>query len=304
VSKRNVPRLTHKLQLPWGDIKGPVPAISPSNTYVNRNRKAAMKIALAQLSIKDNIEDNLERAVKVIMEAAANDADLVLFPEIQLHKFFPQYRNVPVAGMEINSPCVQAICDACRKYHIMAAPNFYLAEQGRCYDATVLIGRNGEIIGIQKMVHIAQAEGFYEQDYYTPADDGFQVFDTPEGRIGMVICFDRHYPESIRTEALMGADLILIPTANTAEEPSEMFEWEVRVQAFQNSVAIAMCNRTGKEGEMNFCGESLIVDAKGNVAAKAGREEEILYCAVDLSAVKGIRAAKPYTSLRRKSVYC
>lgn len=101
------------------------------------------------------------------------------------------------------------------------------------------------------MVHVAQAEKFYEQDYYTPSDDGFKVFDTIYGKIGIVVCFDRHYTESIRTEMLMGADLIVVPTVNTKAEPSEMFEWELRVQAFQNSVAVAMCNRVGTEGQ-NF----------------------------------------------------
>ena len=112
------------------------------------------------------------------------------------------------------------------------------------------------------MVHIAQAEQFYEQDYYTPSDEGFKVFDTEFGKIGIVVCFDRHYPESIRTEVLRGADLILIPTVNTKAEPSLMFEWELRVQAFQNSVILAMCNRVGPEGNMCFSGESIVVDAR------------------------------------------
>ena len=92
-------------------------------------------------------------------------------------------------------------------------------------------------------------------------DVGFKVFETEFGKLGIVVCFDRHYPESIRTEALKGADLILIPTVNTKAEPSEMFEWEVRVQAFQNSTIIAMCNRVGAEGDMDFSGESIVVDA-------------------------------------------
>ena len=81
----------------------------------------------------------------------------------------------------------------------MAAPNFYLREDGGRFDATQLIGSDGALIGRQKMVHIAQARQFYEQDCYTPSDDGFQVFDTPHGRIGVVVRFDRHYPESIRS---------------------------------------------------------------------------------------------------------
>ena len=71
------------------------------------------------------------------------------------------------------------------------------------------------------MVHIAQAEQFYEQDYYTPSDEGFKVFDTEFGKIGLVVCFDRHYPESIRTEVLRGAELILIPTVNTKADDTE-----------------------------------------------------------------------------------
>ena len=82
----------------------------------------------------------------------------------------------------------------------MAVPNIYLNEGGRFYDASILIGRDGGIIGIQKMVHIAQMPQFYDQDYYTPSDEGFRVFDTDIGKIGIVVCFDRHYPESIRSE--------------------------------------------------------------------------------------------------------
>lgn len=91
---------------------------------------------------------------------------------------------------------------ASKRYNIISVPNIYLEEE-KNYDASLLIRKDGEIKGIQKMVHIAQARQFYEQDYYTPSNDGFKVFDTEYGKIGIVICFDRHYPESIRTEALM-----------------------------------------------------------------------------------------------------
>lgn len=159
------------------------------------------------------------------------------------------------------------------------------------------------LAGVQKMVHVAQADKFFEQDYYTPADDGFKVFEMEFGKIGLVICFDRHYPESIRTEALMGADLILIPTVNTKAEPSEMFEWELRVQAFHNRVFIAMCNRVGMEGEMDFSGESIIVDANGNTVLKADDREQILYADIDLAQSCEIRGRRPYTNLRRKELY-
>lgn len=101
----------------------------------------------------------------------------------------------------------------------------------------------------------------------------------------------------------MGADLILIPTVNTKVEPPEMFEWELRVQAFQNSVAIAMCNRVGCEGKMDFSGESIVVDADGNVVLKADDEEQILYVDMDITAAGKIRQSKPYTELRRTEMY-
>lgn len=100
-----------------------------------------------------------------------------------------------------------------------------------------------------------------------------------------------------------GAVLILIPTVNTKAEPSEMFEWELRVQTFQNSVMPAMCNRVGAEDEMHFSGKSIVVDAHGNVLTKADDTEQIVYVDADLSTVKKIRASKPYTQLRHQEFY-
>lgn len=129
------------------------------------------------------------------------------------------------------------------------------------------------------------------------------MFETEFGKIGIVVCFDRHYPESIRTEALKGANLILIPIVNTKAEPSEMFEWELRVQAFQSSVAIAMCNRVGVEGEMFFSGESIVVDENGNVIKKADDAEQILYAEIDLEKSEKVRAQRLYTQFRRTEFY-
>jgi len=264
-----------------------------------------MKIALAQIKNEGTIKDNLEKSILLIRKASENGADLILFPEVQLTEFFPQYEKKDVSRyrLQIDSDEVKAIRAACKEARIIAVPNIYLDENGCAYDASVLIDNNGEVIGIQKMVHIAQAKQFYEQDYYTPSDDGFRVFETEFGKIGIVVCFDRHYPESIRTEVLMDADIILIPTVNTKSEPSEMFEWELRVQAFHNSVAVAMCNRVGTEGEMIFSGESVVVDANGNVIAKADDKEQILYADIDLHESEIIRKSRPYTNLRRVELY-
>lgn len=264
-----------------------------------------MRIALVQISNSGSIELNLEKSINAIQAAAGHGADLVLFPEVHLTEFFPQYpgQNVKKYQTPMNSPVIEAFRDVCKKSHIMAVPNIYLYENEQCYDASLLIDRKGEIAVIQKMVHIAQANQFFEQDYYTPSDDGFKVFHTDVGNIGIVVCFDRHYPESIRTEALKDADLILIPTVNTKSEPSEMFEWELRVQAFHNSTMIAMCNRVGKEGEMDFSGESIVVDANGDVIVKADDREQIVYADIAPEQSWAIRSARPYTQLRRTEFY-
>ncbi len=264
-----------------------------------------MKIALCQMKMSEYESKNIIKSLEYIKKASENNVDIIIFPELQLTKFFPQYKGLDVKGKStvLNGKILDSFCDVCAKYKIAAVPNLYLRDDDKYYDASFLIDKKGNICGCQKMVHIAMAENFYEQDYYCPSDEGFKVFETELGKIGIVVCFDRHYPESIRTEVLMGADLILIPTANTKAEPLEMFEWEVRVQAFQNSVAIAMCNRVGKEDNMCFAGQSIITDAKGTVIVKADDSEGLFYGEIDLAESRKIRGQKPYTNLRTPKFY-
>jgi predicted amidohydrolase len=264
-----------------------------------------MKLALFQERLTIDVVANEQKALSAIAQAAGEKADMIVFPELQTSLFFPQYSGLDVRdrSFALDSPFIQELCESCRAHRIMAVPNVYLYENGHYFDASILIDKTGRILGIQKMVHIAQAQQFYEQDYYTPSDDGFHVFETEFGKIGIVVCFDRHYPESIRTEALLGADLIIIPTANTREEDLEMFEWELRVQAFHSSTAIAMCNRTGKEDQMDFAGESIVVDANGKTLAKANADEQLLYCDIAPEQSAHIRSSRPYTSLRRPDCY-
>ena len=151
-----------------------------------------MRIALAQMKTYKNMQDNLNKSIKLIKEAANHNADMILFPEVQLTEFFPQYKGKDVEKylIKIDSKEVRQLQEASRKNSIISIPNIYLEENRKPYDASLFIGTNGKIQGIQKMVHVAQAEKFYEQDYYTPSDDGFKVFDTIYGKIGIVVCFD------------------------------------------------------------------------------------------------------------------
>ena len=264
-----------------------------------------MRLALAQMKMSESMDENFSKTIWFMRQAAEKNARIICFPEVQLTPFFAQYENIDVSAYIIKDDdyYVREMCRLCKELKIYASPNFYIEENGRRYDMSLLIDDDGQIVGKQKMVHVAQCENFYEQSYYMPSEDGFQVFDTSLGKIGIVVCFDRHYPESIRTEALCGADLIIIPTANTKEEPSEMFQWEVRVQAFQNSVYIAMCNRVGIEGKMDFSGESIVVDYNGEMIACADDKEQLLIADINLSDATKVREQKPYMKHRRPQFY-
>lgn len=264
-----------------------------------------MKLALVQPTLVENMQTNVENSLAAMTTAAGKGANVICFPEIQLSPFFPQYegKSAKHYALTLESDIVKKLQQKCAELGVHAFPNIYLQQEDKFYDATLAIGPSGELLGIAKMVHIAQVPCFYEQDYYEPSDTGFQVFSTPYGNIGVVVCFDRHYPESIRTCVLKGADLIIIPTANTKAEPTELFEWELRVPAMQNGVFMAMCNRTGLEGEMDFSGESIVVAPNGDVVVKADDQAQILYADINLSHTQEARLKRPYLPLRRPDVY-
>ncbi|WP_455537822.1 carbon-nitrogen hydrolase family protein [Terrisporobacter sp.] len=270
-----------------------------------------MKLAMAQISMELDIDSNYEKTVEYVEKA--KDCDLLFFPEIQLGPFFPQYEksNLQKAlGKDISKFCITMddkriaeLKKLSKKNNLYLSPNFYIEENKKRYDMSLFINSRGELEGVSKMVHILNAKRFYEEDYYTPSEDGFKVFDTSYGKVGIVICFDRHLPESIRTCAMKGAELIIIPTANTKAEPLDIFEWELRVAAYQNNVFVAMCNRVGKEGKMDFAGESIVIDCNGNLVFKADDKEQLVTADIDLSKCKNSRKNRPYINLRRREMY-
>jgi len=264
-----------------------------------------MKLSLVQMKMSADIMDNYQKSIDKIKEAASNGADIILFPELQFCKFFPQFprQNVKHFAWSVDDPRIKQIQQLSKDLQVVIIPNIYLKEDDKYYDASIVIDTSGEIIGISKMVHIAQIKYFYEQDYYTPSDSGFKVYNTKKGKIGIVICFDRHYPESIRKCAIEAADIVLVPTANTKSEPMELFAWEMRVAAYQNNIFIAMCNRCGKEDEMDFAGESIICNPNGDVIYKAGYDEELITKDINIKEIDKIKISKPYLTLLRPEFY-
>ena len=255
-----------------------------------------MKLAMAQMRMSASTAENLDKTLQFIRQAGQAGADLIFFPELQLSPFFPQYekRDASPWLMTLNGPEVAAIRNACREARIHACPNLYLLQREHRYDVSLMLGGAGELLGMSKMTHIAQAKYFYEQDYYDPSDDGCRVYETHFGKTGIVVCFDRHHPDSVRSCAKQGAQLILIPTANIQGEPLDLFEWEVRIQAYQNTAFIAMCNRVGTEGDVTFIGRSMLAGPDGKLLFMAGDQEELLLLDVDLEQAAQERANRPW----------
>ncbi|MDO4497982.1 MAG: carbon-nitrogen hydrolase family protein, partial [Bacteroidales bacterium] len=184
-----------------------------------------MKIAMAQMAIGEDVAENLRKSIQYIEEAAGK-ADFIFFPELQLTPFYPLHplKHWGVERKELaftfQSEEVKALRDAARKADIWVSPNLYMDDSftnplsGVTYpyyrDMNLVFNPEGKLVETASMVHVLGVEDFWETDYYDPSDDGFKVVETPMGRIGIVICYDRHLPESIRTCALKGAELIII----------------------------------------------------------------------------------------------
>ena len=242
-----------------------------------------MKLAMAQMCMESTAAENLEKTLRFMERASALNADLLFFPEVQLSPFFAAKRGQDASRwlMRADGPEISAIREKARELGLCVSPNLYLEENGKAYDASLMIGPDGEIMGVSKMVHIPQAENFWERDYYCPSDTGFHVYDTPKGKVGIVICFDRHVPDGVRSCVRQGAELVIIPAANLTTENLGIFEMELRALAVQNRCFVAMCNRVGQEGELCFAGHSMLVAPDSRIEFKAGGLEGLYVMDVD-----------------------
>jgi len=265
-----------------------------------------VKLGLAQIKISENFNNNVSKAFMFLEKAKKSNCEIICFPEQQFLPFFPQFakqKKYFKYAISLDNQIVKKFKEKCKTDKIVAVPNFYEKDHENYYDSSPIIDASGNVLGISRMVHIVQAKHFYEQDYYTPSNTGFKVYNTRYGKIGVVICFDRHFPEAIRVMTLMGAEIVVIPTANTKGEPLDFFEWELKIAAYHNQVYIAMVNRVGKEADMDFCGESIIVDPYGNVVKKANDKEQLLTATIDLDLIKKARNDRPFLRLRQPQWY-
>ncbi len=266
------------------------------------------RIALVQQRAGADKRANVARGLRALEAAAAGGARLVGFAELAFEPFYPQCRAAPGfadLAEPVPGPTTDAFAAGARELGVVVVLNLFERDGGRCYDTSPVIDADGRLLGRTRMVHITDYEGFHEQDYYTPGDTGAPVYDTRAGRVGVAICYDRHYPEYMRALALGGAELVVVPQAGTVGEwPEGLYEAELRVAAFQNGYYTALCNRVGADGALTFAGESFVCAPDGTVLARApAGEDHILFADVDLSAAAGSHARRLFLRDRRPDLY-
>lgn len=266
------------------------------------------RVALIQQRASADKAENVRRALSALDEAAGCGAALACFAELAFEPFWPRRPagdGPPPPAEPVPGPTTEAFAAKATELGIVVVLNLLERDGDLAYDASPVLDAGGGLLGVTRMIHITDYEGFHERDYYAPGDRGAPVYPTAAGRIGVAVCYDRHFPEYMRALALGGAELVVVPQAGTVGEwPEGLFEAEMQVAAFQNGYFVALCNRVGREEPLDFAGESFVCAPDGSVIARAPRgEEHVLIADLDFEHVARSHARRLFLPDRRAELY-
>ncbi len=234
-----------------------------------------MRVAVAQMEpMLAETERNLDAALERLEEAAAAGAQLLVLPECAIpgYMFDSAEEALPYAE-EIPGPTTEAFERECARLGVHAITGLLERDGDTLYNAAILVGPDG-LIGSYRKTHLP----FLGVDRFVTPGDGFKVFDTALGRIGLIICYDLRFPEVTRALALQGADMVALPT-NFPMAAKLQCDVIAPARAAENRIYLLVANRVGKERWGEFCGWSQIVDPYGMRLAEAGETEEALLVA-------------------------
>ena len=285
-------------------------------------RKPRFRVGLVQMSMSERPDDNLEKAVSKVAEAARAGAEVVCLPELFRSPYFCQREDAALFDLaeSVPGPSTEALGRAAKSAGVaVIAPIFERRAVGLYHNTAAVIDASGDLLGLYRKMHVPDDPSFYEKFYFTPGDLGFRAFDTRVGRIGTLICWDQWYPEGARLTALQGAAVLFYPTA-IGWHPHEKAEhgaaqrsaWQTiqRSHAISNGVYVAVVNRIGQEKPdpqapgLEFWGSSFLSDPFGVVIAEASIDnEEILVGDVDLARIEEVRRGWPFLRDRRIDAY-
>jgi len=270
-----------------------------------------VKIAAVQMTCLGTVSENIEKAADFVRQAAAEGANIILLPELFETKYFCQERNYSYYNLATtvdDNPAVKYFRQICRQLHIVMPISFFERSNNTTFNTVAVIDADGSVLGIYRKTHIPDDHFYQEKFYFSPGDTGFKVWDTAYGRLGVGICWDQWFPESARCMALMGAELLMYPTAIGSEpilECDSMPHWRRAMQGHSasNIIPLVAANRTGTEtvtasddnagqnSSLTFYGSSFITDATGDIVKEMNRAGEgYITAAFDLDETAKMRA--------------
>lgn len=282
-----------------------------------------VKVAALQFSCSKDVQENINKAEKMVKEAADNGANIILLPELFERQYFCQEKRYDYYNYALpleKNPAVNRFKEVAKELGVVIPVSFYERDIDRLFNTVAMIDADGSVLGIYRKTHIPDDHFYQEKFYFTPGDSGFKVFDTRFGCIGVGICWDQWFPETVRYMAVQGAEMLLYPTAIGSEpilDVDSNSHWRRVMQghAAANLMPVVAANRIGVEtvepckenagqsSSLDFYGCSFIADATGDIIASAKQEETIFYGEFDLDALKEDRLSWGLFRDRRPETY-
>ncbi len=273
-------------------------------------------IGLIQSRCGGRQEENLERALAGIGEAASRGANIVCLQELFLTPYFCQVEDADRFSLAepVPGPTTERLSRAAAEHGcVVIGSLFERRAPGIYHNTAVVIDADGTYLGKYRKTHIPDDPNYHEKFYFTPGDLGYRAWDTRFGRIGVLVCWDQWYPEEARLTALSGAQILFYPTAigwmdeeRENEGDAQHCAWETvqRGHAVANGCYVAAVNRTGREDALDFWGGSFVANPFGEIMAKAPADrEEVLLVECDLGRIEEIRRNWPFFRDRRIETY-
>lgn len=283
-----------------------------------------VKYAGIQMQCSRSVEENIAKADKMVREAAANGAQIILLPELFERQYFCQERNYDYYAFATpvdENPAVKHFQKVAAELKVVLPISFYERDINVFYNTVAVIDADGSVLGIYRKTHIPDDHYYQEKFYFTPGDTGFRVFRTKFGCIGFGICWDQWFPETARAMAVKGAELLFYPTAIGSEpilECDSMPHWRRAMQghAAANLMPVIAANRIGTEevvpceenggqrSALTFYGSSFITDQTGELVAEADRKtEQVILATFDLNEMQENRLSWGIFRDRRPECY-
>lgn len=274
-------------------------------------------VAATQMACSRSIPENIARAEVLVRQAAARGAQIILLQELFETPYFCQVENATFfayAKKAEENSAIRHFQSLARELQVVLPISFFEREKDDFYNSIAIIDAGGELLGIYRKTHIPDGPGYQEKFYFRPGDTGFKVWSTRFGKIGVGICWDQWFPEAARSMVLMGAEILMYPTAIGSEpnisDIDSKNHWQLCMQghAAANIVPVVASNRIGREvfgnSEITFYGSSFITSHTGEKVAEADRESQtILTAEFDMEEVSNYRQYWGVFQDRRPEMY-